>query len=400
MTKVTTTLLTLMMLVALVTTSHAADDASRWKKTLTNARQSFLLTSDKLANLSQQLTSACDNAALNDCDKLHPAEVFPSGYRIIPRLDEDAPASDLAPYKDEYSLETLEHRISEAAKQLDRLNLKNRATQHLINNYITLRDEVNNIQLHLDYHDYWQEAATQYARWFAKQNRLSKQAARLLDLKGTDPKAYEQARNEVARALSVFFPAAHAVGCQMHADQAYLTLAVSTDIESAAFRKALKKTVETRFSGLASALSVKLEMKLSYLSPEALYHGKPPIHGSRLDVNQHIRRFGDNTAVITSGAQTTHAFVGQHIALGGSPTTRRTLAHEVGHILGFNDIYLRSFVAHPSPRYGVVYSEWKGISNDIMGNNNSGEVTPAMRDTLVNYYCIRREEITQARRDQ
>ncbi|MFT7127785.1 MAG: hypothetical protein ACI9HX_001464, partial [Pseudoalteromonas tetraodonis] len=32
-----------------------------------------------------------------DCGKLKSTEIFPTGYRIIPRIDDDNPAGDLAP---------------------------------------------------------------------------------------------------------------------------------------------------------------------------------------------------------------------------------------------------------------------------------------------------------------
>lgn len=388
MTKVSVALLTLMISTTPASANTADETSQPWKKTLADASESFSLSSAKLGEFSQQLTAACDNAALDDCDKLQPTEVFPIGYRIIPRLDADVPAGDLAPYKDEYSLETLEQRIDQAGKQLANLSLSDGPSQALIDDYISLRDEFDNIQLHLNYHDYWQGAAIEYAGWFANKRHLSKQAAQLLKLKDADPQIFEKVRNDFARAISGFMPASNGVSCQMHNDQAHFKLALSTDIESAAFRDALKETVEARFSGPATQLHVTLEMELSYLSPDTLYQGNPPEHGSRLDANDHIPRFGGNKAVITTGAAATHAFVGQRIELGGAPTSRRTLAHEVGHILGFNDVYLRNFEPHPNPNYGVIYTEWKGISNDLMGNSDSGEVTPAMRDTLISYYCL------------
>jgi hypothetical protein len=387
MTKVTAALLTLMVSTALSATSMSSHDSPPWKETLAKAKQSFSQTNRGLGLFSQQLTAACDNAKLKDCDKLKPAEIFPTGYRIIPRIDDDKPAGELNPYKDEYSLETLESRLAKASRKLASLSLDNGATQTLVDDFITLREEISNIQLHLNYHDYWQGAAITYANWFAGKRPLSKQAAQLLKLKHADAAVFETVRNDFSRAISGFMPASHGVSCHMDGDMAHFKLELSTDIESATFRNTLQETVEKRFSGAATQIAVKLDVELRYVSPDDLYRGHPPAIGSSLDANDHIPRFGGNKAVITTGAPATHAFVGQRVELGGAPTTRRTLAHEIGHLLGFNDVYLRNFEAHENPTYGVIYSEWKGISNDLMGNNAGGEVTPAMRDTLISYYC-------------
>lgn len=387
MTKVTAALLTLMVSTTLSASNNSSDDSPPWKKTLADARQNFSSINTDLGQFGQQLTAACDSSQLQDCDKLKPAEVFPTGYRIIPQIKEDEAAGELDPFMDEYSLETLEQRVTKASKQLASLTLSNGPSQKLVDEFITLRDEVSNIQLHLNYHDYWQGAAITFAGWFGSKRHWTKQAAQLLKLKDADPKVFEKVRNDFARAISGFVPASNGVSCHIHDGEPHFKLSLSTDIESKTLRDTLKNTVEQRFSGPASNVSIKLDVDLAYISPEQLYRGPPPAVGSSLDANDHIPRFGGNKLVITTGAASTHAFVGQRIELGGAPTSARTLAHEVGHILGFNDVYLRNFEPHANPKYGVVYSEWKGISNDLMGNNASGEVTPAMRDTLISYYC-------------
>jgi hypothetical protein len=166
--------------------------------------------------------------------------------------------------------------MTEASTQLASLSLSNGPSQKLVDNFIRVRDELSNIQLHLNYHDYWQEAAITYANWFGSKRHYSKQAAQLLKLKHTDPEVFEKVRNDFARAISGFVPATNGVSCHMHDGEPHFKLSLSSDIESVAFRETIKKTVEQRFSGPASNLIVRLEVDFSYTSPSQLYNGKPP----------------------------------------------------------------------------------------------------------------------------
>ena len=78
--------------------------------------------------------------------------------------------------------------------------------------------------------------------------------------------------------------------------------------------------------------------------------------------------------------------VGRNITLGPKQTTRRTLAHEFGHLLGFSDAYLRSYEGDPRDPYGVVLLEWTGLIDNLMGSPVVGRVTEAMIETLIDAY--------------
>ena len=97
-------------------------------------------------------------------------------------------------------------------------------------------------------------------------------------------------------------------------------------------------------------------------------------------------RFPAGALVLTTGAESTHAFTGRYVALGPSPVTPRVLAHEFGHLLGFDDAYVRSYQGDPRDAHGVVVIEWSGLFDDLMGAPGSGRVGARMIDTLITNY--------------
>ena len=72
--------------------------------------------------------------------------------------------------------------------------------------------------------------------------------------------------------------------------------------------------------------------------------------------------------------------------MGTDSTTRRTLAHEFGHLLGFSDAYLRSYQGDPQDSHGVVFFEWTGLVDNLMGSPGSGRVTDGMIERLIDAY--------------
>ena len=62
------------------------------------------------------------------------------------------------------------------------------------------------------------------------------------------------------------------------------------------------------------------------------------------------------------------------------------LAHEFGHLLGFEDAYLRGYDGDPVDPYGVVIVEWSGLSSDLMGDSTRGQVNDEMINRLISAY--------------
>ena len=167
-----------------------------------------------------------------------------------------------------------------------------------------------------------------------------------------------------------------------------LPVRLHTDITDVAFLELFRDAVESEFSRSEAARSRRFAVDLSWeqVPPERLYPEGPPARGATIDVDRHRERFPMLALVFTTGAESTHAWQGRSVLLGSAPVTRRTLAHEFGHLLGFDDAYVRGFDGDPRGAYGVVLVEWSGLKDDLMGNPGTGRVTEAMIDQLIEAY--------------
>ena len=78
--------------------------------------------------------------------------------------------------------------------------------------------------------------------------------------------------------------------------------------------------------------------------------------------------------------------MGDHIFLGTGPLSRRELAHEFGHLLGFEDAYVRGYDGEPGDAYGVTVVEWTGLTAVLMGDSARGRASVEMITTLITAY--------------
>src|SRR5207248_3553812 len=108
-----------------------------------------------------------------------------------------------------------------------------------------------------------------------------------------------------------------------------------------------------------------LELDIRPVAVEELYKDSAvPQRGDRIDVRSHAARFPADGAVLTTGAQTTHSLVGRYVALAPGDVSKRTLAHEFGHVLGFRDGYVRGY--HDLGDQGFEILELTSVFDDIM----------------------------------
>ena len=133
--------------------------------------------------------------------------------------------------------------------------------------------------------------------------------------------------------------------------------------------------------------SLCVELEWDRRLPERLYPEGPPARGTPIDTIQHRARFGTDSLVLTTGARSTHA-LGRAIFIGTAPVTPRTLAHELGHLLGFDDEYLRAFVGKASDPAGVAFVEVGASPDSLMAAPATGKVTVAMVRRLFEDYPL------------
>jgi len=242
----------------------------------------------------------------------------------------------------------------------------------------------------LTYHKYWQKAVVQHAEYFRKKNKWVAMAREINTLVTNNGPADEIAmlRQQLIENMTLFKPTPDLHTSNIEGGGLVLPVTVCTDIEDLAFLQVFLEGVQEAFS-LSTAARAKqfaVDLKWRFISADTLYPVGVPNHGTKINMDAHRTLFPDCPLVLTTGDSSHNALVGSRIFLGTRPVSRRTLAHEFGHLLGFEDAYVRGFDGEPGGPYGVVIVEWTGLTDDLMGNSGSGEVSEAMVSTLITAY--------------
>ena len=114
----------------------------------------------------------------------------------------------------------------------------------------------------------------------------------------------------------------------------------------------------------------KISIRWSFRPPN------PKVADGSVSLSEHIASFGEDQAALTTGALSTHV-QGHVLILGPGRVQPRTLAHEVGHLLGFVDCYLRTMVGQGLR--GVRVLEWDNPAypDELMCDNMLGTVNQA-----------------------
>jgi len=128
------------------------------------------------------------------------------------------------------------------------------------------------------------------------------------------------------------------------AQEVVLNVPLYTDIEDDAFLTQAKAVIEDFWEAEDMETKYRVEIEVRKISTAQVYkNDPPPAAGAHFEIRSHASRFPDDGAALTTGAQATHSSVGRYIALGKGDVSFRTLAHEFGHVLGFQDGYVRGY---------------------------------------------------------
>ena len=315
-----------------------------------------------------------------------PVALRPPGYGVLPEIVGDAPRDEVKPKQKLYSLEQLQREFPQEFRMATILARQagdpDRPLLSQADELERLQGRMRNLEDHLGYHAYWQEAVVEFPEFFEARNLV---VARVRGLEGAED---ERSWREILAELAPF-ERTEGLRIEERADgRRALPVTVMTDIVDEGFLAAFREGVEAAFveSEAARQLRFAVELELRRVTPAELYPEGPPEPGSPIDPEAHMGRFPDGALVLTTGEESTHAWVGRSIALGPADVSPRTLAHEFAHLLGFRDAYLRGFDAASDERFGVVLVEWTGLQDDLMGNSKGGRVTPRMIRTLMRVY--------------
>lgn len=303
------------------------------------------------------------------------------GYGVVPSVLDDPPVSSVVPSERIYSLQTLRESSKQDFAAVKALVLKAFADRSpllepLVAEFERLTSRHDLLARHIAYHAHWQRAVIDYGGYFAKLNGLVAMARRSSGM------AAEELRRAAIQKTSGLTLAPIENGIRR------LPVTVVTDIEDEAFLAAFREGVEAAFvrSSPARSMGFAVDLRFQRISRHDLYPSNPPRAGESIDLRDHLSRFPADALVLTTGGDSTHAWTGRAVVLGPTPLTRRMLAHEFGHLLGFGDGYVRGFDGNPRDRFGAVLVEWHGLVDDLMGNSNSGRVSPRLIEALITTY--------------
>ncbi|HIG11453.1 MAG: hypothetical protein ABGY71_02980 [bacterium] len=358
--------------------------------------QAERLAADLATAHSILLERACEELpkAVERLEPTPPAPL-PVGYGVLPAIKDDAALSRLTPREWVYSLEQLSLGFTAdfraGALLAGRVSAGETAPlAPLVDEFVRLRASLRNIEEHISYHEWWQVAIHKDLVYFEGRNKIVAKVRELVALP-EDVGSREQAerlRLEIHAAVAPFEAADLAI-VKTDSGGWQLDLALHTDIEDEGFLSDFVKSIESNWNQAEAMIARDLHIDLVFVHHGAaeLYPGGPPAPEAAIEVEEHVARFPSGAMVLTTGAASTHAWRCRSILLGPVALTRRTLAHEFGHLLGFSDAYLRGFDGTTDADFGLVIIEWQGLLGDLMGNPGGGTVSRAMVEQLFEAYA-------------
>lgn len=350
------------------------------------------------SNLSSGRELLLERAAGNDelIERLtsEPIRMRDPGYGVLPQISENASRSSVKPEQKFFSIESLTSGFASEFQDAELLvaNAADRGTalDGLVAEHERIRARLRNLESHLGYHRHWQRAVLEYPLFFAERNEIIVQFRALESRRreGDDEAQIATTRGELVDRLTPFKPTKGLALTQRDDGWRVLPVSVTTDIDDERFLTVFREGVEAEFADAAEVRALRFRIDLTFrrIPAAELYPEGPPAVGDPIDVESHRARFPRGALVMTTGGESTHAWTGRWIVLGPEEVSRRTLAHEFAHLLGFDDAYLRGFDGDPDGPFGVVLVEWTGLRDDLMGNVGGGRVTREMVETLVKAY--------------
>jgi hypothetical protein len=347
------------------------------------------------------------------------------GYQILPKiLLENAPREQRASVV-AYSWPWTDKLIDDAMLEINRSvtllagaakmsPLARRGTYaSLVERYRQLRQQIQNIDGHIQYNHLWQNTIAERRATYDRETALLSLVVQRNAIRAWLDEAYPNRKDNTLTDLTRLHTEQdfNFVESELRERETALTRAIAaatteivnipnyvrverlpglwifhvafdTDIEDQDFLASMKQAIETTWRLHDRTDEYRVQVSFRLISVEQLYPGNErPQPGSKIDLKNHLARFPRNAAILTTGALTTYVS-GRAIVLGPQDIYGRILAHEMGHILGFRDNYIRGY--KDLGRDGFQIMEVVADSNDLMANVNSGLVLPYHFQKLLN----------------
>ena len=302
-----------------------------------------------------------------------PPEPVVFGYGLLPRIVAEFPsANDMSVSSFSYSWPITEGYVDGETQKLQRVeedfekvavSVTPDVIEEFIREYRTLVRNQSTIDGYIQYNRFWQRA-------IAEDRSRFDQLTALYELMTLEDRATSEAIQDVLGVPEV--PSFVSVE-QSLVDSIVLRVPVYTDIGDALFLSGAENAIEDRWRVQETDAVFALDIEFRQVGVSDLYpETTPPKFGDVVDIQGHASRFPEDGAVLTTGAEATHGFVGRYVALGPGNVSAQTLAHEFGHVLGFRDGYIRGY--RDLGDLGFEILELTSSFDDIMSAPREGRV--------------------------
>lgn len=281
-----------------------------------------------------------------------------AGYQRLPRIvDDSEPAAAASPQLTSFSWrwsETLLARQSAALAALEQAlaALSGRpaaeraaALAPLIGEFRQVAAARRTIDADIAYNWFWQREVARDRPGYDRTTRLIDEAARASSAGAALPTGLLDAA--APRHVPAFVR--HAVVAPR---QHLISIAMTSDLADPSVVERVRAAVDAHWRLDLDGETFRVALDVQPITPSALYGGAaaslgaacaPPVEGAPIDVAAHVARFPPDRAVLTTGAGTLHVASGRAVVLAPFDVTPRVLAHEIGHLLGFPDAYVRGY---------------------------------------------------------
>lgn len=355
----------------------------------------------RMERLREALAEVLARSAPDLLARLEPTPPTVFGYALLPRIVPDPPPSPaVKPQVVRFSWAWSDTLIARESALLDRLEgslaevaavpAPRAALQALVADYKARVDRRRPIDADIDYNWLWQKRIAEQRPLFDRlQRALDAEVARQA---GSDATAAGQAAPAIG-----FDPAPYLRFEQAGEHEHIVTVPLTTDITDAALVAAFVAAVEGNWRARAGEVSYRVRLEVTTLTPERLYcapAAEPeaacavPAVGDKINLPLHVKRFPKGGAILTTGAASLQ-LVGAALVLGPHDISVKTLAHELGHLLGFPDAYLRGYRDLGADGFQVL--ELVADRADIMSSIASGTVLPQHFERLIAARAIQGE---------
>ena len=336
---------------------------------------------DRLAQFFEELRlviqrdlSANDASTLLKQLEKAPPPVGVYGYKMLPRIiDIPQPLTPIRSFAyswpiTETYIRSEDVRLDKARSDLGRVDSSERSEKaarlaEIVSQYRELLRNQGTVDQYIEYNRFWQRSIADDQRHYDRMTQVYRA------LKAGAPDTAATIREVLGKPRAPRFVRVRRTG----SDRVVLQVRLYTDIDDDAYLSRAKTVIEETWKAEDTGTRYSVEVDLRKISTADLYRGRSaPKNGEHLDLDRHVSRFPSDGGVLTTGAEFTHGSVGRYVALGPGDLDPRTFAHEFGHILGFNDGYVRGY--NDLGERGFEILELTAFFDDIMSAPREGHV--------------------------